>query len=98
MFQPDLFTVSVPQEPVTPAPARSLDLPAVLERLSTLCQRPRYSSEGVDFSSAPTGEHDYCVTWTSRADPPAEIRLVPMENIAEERPGEAVVWRVQAAE
>ena len=61
-------------------------------------QRPRFSSEGVDFSSEPTGEHDYCVTWTSRADPPAEIRLVPMENLAEERPGEAVVWRVQAAE
>ena len=60
-------------------------------------QRPRCSSEGVDFSSEPTGEHDYCVTWTSRADPPAEIRLVPMENLAEERPGEAVVWRVQAA-
>ena len=61
-------------------------------------QRPRYSSDGIDFSSEPTGEHDYCVTWTSRADPPAEIRLVPMENLAEERPGEAIVWRVQAAE
>lgn len=61
-------------------------------------QRPRYSSEGIDFSSVPTGEHDYNVTWTSRADPPAEIRLVPMENLAEERPDEAIVWRVQAAE
>ena len=61
-------------------------------------QRPRFSSEGIDFSSVPTGEHDYSVTWTSRADPPAEIRLVPMENLAEERPDEAVVWRVQAAE
>ena len=70
------------------------------ERISdAICgQRPRFSSEGVDFSSEPTGEHDYCVIWTSRADPPAEIRLVPMENLAEERPGEAVVWRVQAAE
>ena len=69
------------------------------ERISdAICgQRPRYSSEGIDFSSEPTGEHDYCVTWTSRADPPAEIRLVPMENLAEERPGEAVVWHVQAA-
>ena len=60
-------------------------------------QRPRSGSKGVDFSSEPTGEHDYCVTWTSRADPPAEIRLVPMENLAEERPGEAIVWHVQAA-
>ena len=70
------------------------------ERISdAICgQRPRFSSEGVDFSSEPTGEYDYCVTWTSRADPPAEIRLVPMENLAEERPDEAIVWRVQAAE
>ena len=68
------------------------------ERISdAICgQRPRYSSEGVDFSSKPTGEHDYCVTWTSRADPPAEIRLVPMESLAEERPDEAIVWHVQA--
>jgi hypothetical protein len=43
MFQPDLFASEPPMAPAPHVPDRTMDLPAVLERLSTLCERPRYS-------------------------------------------------------
>jgi hypothetical protein len=43
MFQPDLFASDPPMAPAHRVPERAMDLPAVLERLSTLCERPRYS-------------------------------------------------------
>jgi hypothetical protein len=43
MFQPDLFQTTPPVQPAPKVPTRTMDLPAVLERLSTLCERPRYS-------------------------------------------------------
>jgi hypothetical protein len=43
MFQPDLFQTTPPVQPAPEAPTRTMDLPAVLERLSALCERPRYS-------------------------------------------------------
>jgi hypothetical protein len=43
MFQPDLFASEPPMAPAPEVPERAMDLPAVLERLSTLCERPRYS-------------------------------------------------------
>ncbi|WP_121120146.1 hypothetical protein [Croceibacterium ferulae] len=43
MIQPDLFAATAPA-PVQGVPAEqaTLDLPAILERLSAACQRPRY--------------------------------------------------------
>ncbi|MBI0533056.1 hypothetical protein [Sphingomonas sp. TX0522] len=44
MFQPDLFaggTIAKPSE--RPARTRELDVPAILDRLTAVCERPRYN-------------------------------------------------------
>ena len=44
MFQPDLFSLEEHARPVEPeVQKRPLDLPAILERLTVVCERPRYS-------------------------------------------------------
>jgi hypothetical protein len=43
MFQPDLFSVSDKARFAGVEPERPLDLPAILERLTEVCERPRYS-------------------------------------------------------
>lgn len=44
MFQPDLFSLEEQAAPVDQGePARPLDLPGILERLTATCERPRYS-------------------------------------------------------
>lgn len=44
MFQPDLFSLEERARPVEPeVRERPLDLPAILERLTVVCERPRYS-------------------------------------------------------
>jgi hypothetical protein len=44
MFQPDLFSLEERARPVEPEmQKRPLDLPAILERLTVVCERPRYS-------------------------------------------------------
>src|SRR5204863_144177 len=44
MFQPDLFSLEDCARPVKAGePTRPLDLPAILERLTIVCERPRYS-------------------------------------------------------
>lgn len=44
MFQPDLFSLEECARPVEAGePTRPLDLPAILERLTIVCERPRYS-------------------------------------------------------
>lgn len=42
MFQPDLFAAAPRPDPDPAPPARALDLPALLERLTAQCERPRY--------------------------------------------------------
>lgn len=86
----------IQSDDVQEAPMFALYLDGVRAEDAICGRRPRSDSDGIDFSAEPTGEHDYCITWTSRAQPPEEIRLVPLKNLAEERPDEAVVWRVQA--
>jgi hypothetical protein len=44
MFQPDLFSLEERARPAgADEPQRPLDLPAILERLTVVCERPRYS-------------------------------------------------------
>jgi hypothetical protein len=43
MFQPDLFAPDAKPVPVCAHIARPLDLPGLLERLTRVCERPRYS-------------------------------------------------------
>ena len=43
MFQPDLFAMEASITPVISADREVLDMPAILERLTEVCQRPRYS-------------------------------------------------------
>ncbi|WP_210359049.1 hypothetical protein [Sphingomonas beigongshangi] len=43
MFQPDFFAASKDAERASPQDPRALDLPSVLERLTAVCERPRYS-------------------------------------------------------
>lgn len=44
MFQPDLFSLEERARPAgADEPQRPLDLPAILERLTAVCERPRYS-------------------------------------------------------
>jgi hypothetical protein len=43
MFQPDLFNMQAGAEPALLQDEQPLDLPAVLERLTLVCERPRYS-------------------------------------------------------
>ncbi|AXB80237.1 hypothetical protein [Novosphingobium sp. P6W] len=43
MFQPDLFVADAKPHPVRAQLACPLDLPGILDRLSLVCKRPRYS-------------------------------------------------------
>ncbi|MET4898274.1 hypothetical protein RN629_14105 [Sphingomonadaceae bacterium jetA1] len=44
MFQPDFFSLEEQVAPAVPKERRRpLDLPAILERLTAMCERPRYS-------------------------------------------------------
>lgn len=59
MFQPDLFAPDAKPVPVCAKIARPLDLPGVLERLTRVCERPRYSYMVLNLiaqASARTGE------------------------------------------
>jgi len=59
MFQPDLFAMEQGAEAASIAQAPLLDLPAILERLTVICERPRYSFMVLNLiaqASAKTGE------------------------------------------
>lgn len=59
MFQPDLFAADAKPVPVRPQFACPLDLPRILDRLSLMCKRPRYSYMVLNLiaqASAHTGE------------------------------------------
>lgn len=45
MFQPDLFSLEerAAESAITSEPESTFDLPALLERLTVICERPRYS-------------------------------------------------------
>ena len=43
MFQPDLFALDATVRPAEPEESPVVDLPGILERLTNVCERPRYS-------------------------------------------------------
>src|SRR5436305_12456356 len=43
MFQPDFFAAASNAERAAPPAAPALDLPGLLDRLTAVCERPRYS-------------------------------------------------------
>lgn len=100
MFQPDLFAVPVAQEPAAPVPARSMDLPAVLERLSTLCERPRYSFMVLNLiaqASAQTGSAGPFVREGNRRVPVRDWLCDALMPVAQRDPRRrAIAGRVRA--
>lgn len=59
MFQPDLFATDQRDQPGISFPPGLPDLPAVLERLTAICERPRYSFMVLNLiaqASAQTGK------------------------------------------
>lgn len=59
MFQPDLFAAEERVEPRAEGSSHVFDLPSVLERLTLICERPRYSYMVLNLiaqASAKTGE------------------------------------------
>lgn len=66
MFQPDLFAAAPRVRPDAASPARPLDLPAVLDRLSETCERPRYSFMVLQLIAQASDRTGWAGPWIER--------------------------------
>ncbi|OAN62227.1 hypothetical protein [Sphingomonas sp. TDK1] len=66
MFQPDLFAAAARVVPEAAPPAPQLDLPAVLNRLSETCERPRYSFMVLQLIAQASDRTGWAGPWIER--------------------------------
>lgn len=66
MFQPDLFAAAPRARPDPASPAPALDLPAVLDRLSATCERPRYSFMVLQLIAQASDPSGWAGPWIER--------------------------------
>lgn len=75
MFQPDLFAAAPRVAPDAASPAPPMDLPAVLDRLSATCERPRYSFMVLQLIAQASDRTGWAGPWIER-----EGRRVPVRD------------------
>lgn len=75
MFQPDLFAAAPRVAPDAASPAPAMDLPAVLDRLSETCERPRYSFMVLQLIAQASDRTGWAGPWIER-----EGRRLPVRD------------------
>ena len=89
MFQPDLFALEASARPAEPEGSSILDLPGILERLTNVCERPRYSFMVLNLiaqASAETGSAGPFITKGERRVPIRDWLSDAMTPVAKRDP------------
>lgn len=93
MFQPDLFVQDASKPTVAASPER-MDLPGVLERLTAVCERPRYSFMVLNLiaqASTGTGSAGPYVRSGDRRVPVREWLCMALAPMAQRDPSRAKI-------
>nr|GLK21605.1 hypothetical protein GCM10017606_24320 [Microbacterium terregens] len=75
MFQPDFFAASKDAQRAAPQDTRALDLPSLLERLTDVCERPRYSFMVLNLIAQASAQSGSAGPYVQDGD-----RLVPVRD------------------
>ena len=75
MFQPDFFAAEANAERAAPQAAPALDLPGLLDRLTSVCERPRYSFMVLNLIAQASAQSGSAGPYVREGD-----RLVPVRD------------------